>query len=227
MRRSGWDLAADVYHDIFLRCGPFETIRSEAMPCTSRARLATPYVGPAVAAMRARRRYLYQRACLLGRPEAFRVRLLARYEAFFPRDQWPDDFSHLAPYEPYFRIVPDYRAVVRETRKVMRQVEARVLPRWQGERHPGGEGGTYKTAIVDGSLVFGASLGLADPYPRSLGVSFQFTGRPTTYLHFDEDLFFVDVEAYLPLFHIPLREYERRYELLVGLVEAIRQRLAP
>ena len=131
MRRPGWELAADVYHDIFLRRGPFEAIRRESMPCTSRARLAIPYVGPEIAAARTRRRYLYQRACLLGRPEAVKERLLARYKALFPRDQWPADFSHLAPYQPFHRLAPDFRVVVRETRKVMRQVEKHVLSRWQ------------------------------------------------------------------------------------------------
>ena len=47
------------------------------------------------------------------------------------------------------------------------------------------------------------------------------------YLHFDEDLYFIDLEAYLPLYHIPLNEFQRRYELLLGLVDAVRERLTP
>jgi hypothetical protein len=225
--RSGEELAARVYHDIFLRRGPFESIRQEKMPCASRVRLAAPYVGESVASKLPVRRYLYQRACLLGRGETLKRSLLSRYEALFPREMWPDDFSHLAPYPAFRRLAADYRAVVRDTRRAMREAERRILASWQYERTPGGDGAIFSAAIRDGALVLAASLGPFDPFPRHLGTSFRFGDRPPVYLHFDEDLFFVDIEAYLPLFHIPLDEFRRRYELLLALVEVIRERLAP
>ncbi len=227
MSQHGCETVARLYHDMFLRRGAFEVIRRENMPCTSRARLAIPYIGKEAAAQRTLRRYLYKRACLLGLRQAFQERLLERHEAIFPRESWPEDFAGLVPYPPYVRLAPDYRVIVRETRNVMRSVERRLLVTWQCGSLPGKEGNTYQAPIVDGTLFFGSSLGPSDPYPRNLGLSFNFAGGWATYLHFDEDLFFVDIETYLPLYHIPLSEFQRRYELLVGLIEVIRQELAP